>query len=61
MKITEPKCPECGENEFAWKFIPSVEKLERKTETKVGRFSLPTQFAVGFCVNCGYIIGMAGT
>ena len=60
MKVAKPKCPECGGNEFAWKFIPSAEKLERETETRIGRFKFPTQFAIGFCVKCGYIIGMAG-
>ncbi|MGC9779666.1 MAG: hypothetical protein HZR80_10530 [Candidatus Heimdallarchaeota archaeon] len=56
MKVTEPKCPECGENEFAWKFIPSAAKLKRRSKFKKIRFNILPPFAVGFCVNCGHII-----
>ncbi|MBK5113810.1 MAG: hypothetical protein KGD59_07855 [Candidatus Heimdallarchaeota archaeon] len=62
MEIAEPKCPECGGNEFTYKFIKSEENIKKgEVEQKIGRVILRTPFAIAYCVECGHIIGFAGT
>ncbi len=61
MKIAEPKCPECGGNEFTYKFIVSEENLRKgKEDPKIGRVLLRTPFAIAYCIECGHIVGFAG-
>jgi predicted nucleic-acid-binding Zn-ribbon protein len=73
--LTEPKCPECGNNEFEYRYIFSEGKTnewkERKIQYKAdGRneqwidnvkrqFNEPNPCAVVFCIKCGNIIGVA--
>lgn len=61
MKVAEPKCPECGENEFTYKYIMRDEDLRSGLkDRKVGRALLQSTFAIAFCVSCGHIVGFAG-
>ncbi len=62
MKIADPKCPECGGNEFTYKFLKSEENIRKGIDdSTIDRVQIRKPFAIAYCVKCGHIIGFAGT
>ena len=73
--MVEPKCPECGESEFEFRYIFQEGKTQEWKERVIqyradGRneqwiedvkkkFNEDNPCAIAFCTKCGYIIGVA--
>jgi len=75
MNLAKPKCPECGKNEFEYRYIFPEGKTKEWKERQIqhradGRneqwiadvkkqFNEQNPCTVAFCTDCGYVIGVA--
>ncbi|MFX0092859.1 MAG: hypothetical protein ACFFBD_13965 [Candidatus Hodarchaeota archaeon] len=56
--IEKSKCPNCGENSFAWEAVPhrSVVEAAIRKDREAKTSSMTSNPSILYCMNCGHII-----